>query len=202
MTTWWTADLHLGHRRIIELAGRPFSSVEEMNTTIVDRWNGAVGPDDTVWVLGDVAMGPIGESLALCGRLAGHKILVLGNHDRPFDGYPGTPDRREAWAQRYRAEGGFGEILSSRDGIALPGVADPVAVSHFPYEGDSHGEDRFVEHRPADTGRWLLHGHVHGSWRVRGRQINVGCDVWDFRPITSEAVAGVIAAGVVGEGVR
>lgn len=195
MTTWWTADMHVGHQRIIELAGRPFSSVEEMNETIVDRWNGAVAPDDTVWVLGDVAMGPIGESLALCGRLAGRKLLVLGNHDRPFAGHPG---RREAWAERYRTEGGFTEILSNCDGVAFPGVPEPVAVSHFPYEGDSHGEDRFVEHRLTDTGRWLLHGHVHGAWKVRGRQINVGCDVWDFRPITSETVAELIGQAPCG----
>src|ERR1017187_8378616 len=63
MATWFTADQHFGHKRIIELSGRPFGSVEEMNEAVVDRWNAVVAPDDLVWVLGDFALGRIGESV-------------------------------------------------------------------------------------------------------------------------------------------
>lgn len=191
MTTWWTADMHLGHQRIIELSGRPFASVDEMNEVIINRWNSTVAPDDTVWVLGDVAMGAIGDSLAMCGRLAGRKLLVLGNHDRPFAGYSKAPEKRTAWADRYRIEGGFSDILTGCE-VMLPGLADPVLVSHFPYQGDTDGEDRYVQHRPVPTGQWLLHGHIHEMWKVRGRQLNVGCDVWDFYPVSSETVADII----------
>lgn len=193
MTTWWSADMHFGHQRIIELAGRPFGSVDEMNETIIDRWNETVAPDDTVWVLGDVAMGQIGDSLAMCARLAGRKLLVLGNHDRPFAGYSKTPEKRISWAGRYRDEGGFSDILTSCE-VHLPGVADPVAVSHFPFEGDTDGEDRYVRYRPTPTGRWLLHGHIHEMWKVRGRQINVGVDAWSFHPVSSETIANIIHA--------
>lgn len=55
--------------------------------------------------------------------------------------------------------------------------------------------DRYREERPADEGRWLLHGHVHERWRQRGRQINVGVDVWDYAPVSLEAIEGVIRAG-------
>ena len=192
MTTWWSADMHFGHQRIIELAGRPFGSVEEMNETIIERWNATVAPGDTVWVLGDVAMESIGDSLAMCGQLAGRKLLVLGNHDRPFPGYSKTQEKQAMWAERYRTEGGFTDVLTGTGGADLPGIADPVLVSHFPYEGDSHDTDRYVQYRPVDKGGWLLHGHIHELWKIRGRQINVGVDAWAFYPVSSEQIASII----------
>jgi calcineurin-like phosphoesterase family protein len=60
---FYTADLHLGHTKINELAGRPFDSVEEMNHTLIANWNDRVAEHDIVWVLGDLALGPIDESL-------------------------------------------------------------------------------------------------------------------------------------------
>jgi calcineurin-like phosphoesterase family protein len=54
---WWTADLHLGHTKIIHYAGRPFLDASEMNEALVDAWNDMVRADDEVWVLGDVAPG-------------------------------------------------------------------------------------------------------------------------------------------------
>lgn len=75
------ADLHIGHTNIIrfEAAKRPFSTIEEHDETLIDNWNKLVGKRDTVWVLGDVAMGK--RSLEQVGRLRGLKKLVMGNHD-------------------------------------------------------------------------------------------------------------------------
>lgn len=84
MTTFYTSDTHFGHERILELCERPFSDVTRMNEALIERWNNVVQPEDTVYHLGDVALGKIAESLPLISRLNGYKILVLGNHDRPF----------------------------------------------------------------------------------------------------------------------
>lgn len=46
-----------------------------------------------------------------------------------------------------------------------------------------------------DDGGWLLHGHVHEQWRQHDRMINVGCDVWDYRPVAEAALAALIDAG-------
>ena len=70
-----------------------------------------------------------------------------------------------------------------------------VLFSHFPYRGDSHNHDRFVDHRPADRGAWLLHGHFHEQWPQRGRMINVGVDATEFRPISEGEITRVIRAG-------
>ena len=40
--------------------------------------------------------------------------------------------------------------------------------------------------------RLLLHGHVHTRWQVDGRQVNVGCDVWDYRPVSEAELLAAI----------
>lgn len=192
MTTWFTADQHFGHTNIIDYCGRPFASVGEMNEVLVERWNARVAPDDTVWVLGDVAMGRIDESLEYVARLAGRKILVAGNHDRCWYGHG---DRAVDWMERY-LDAGFDEIAQGSPSIELEGTS--IVLSHFPYVGDSGDTERYVEHRPPDDGRWLVHGHVHDKWSVRGRMINVGVDVRDFTPVSEHEIAAIISEALVG----
>jgi len=81
MSTFFASDLHLGHRRILEFEAkaRPFTSVEEMNEAIVDRWNKTVTKKDVVWVLGDIVFGA--DNFHYLDRLHGIKKLILGNHD-------------------------------------------------------------------------------------------------------------------------
>ncbi len=191
MTTWFTADQHFGHTNIIDYCGRPFASVSEMNEALIERWNARVREDDTVWVLGDVAMGPIDESLAAVRRLAGRKILVAGNHDRCWYGHG---ERAFEWMDRY-LDAGFDEIVQGSPAIEIDGVS--VVLSHFPYEGDSRATDRYVEHRPPDDGRWLLHGHVHDRWSVRDRMINVGVDVRGYAPVAEHEVAAIVHRALV-----
>lgn len=210
--------------RINELCARPFSSVEEMNDALTERWNERVDDEDTVWVLGDFAMGPIRESLALTGRLKGRKYLICGNHDRPFAGYPGSDSARAEWRARY-LDAGFVDVVDGsatrRTGnvVTLPlrtrfGALTDVTVglSHFPTSGDTQGDDRYAEYRPRTRPgkRWavefaaLLHGHVHNGWTMRtvrhGKrdlvEINVGVDVWDFAPVSSETLIALLRDGM------
>lgn len=198
MTTYFSSDLHVGHVRICELAGRPFASVTEMNEQLVFNWNDTVGDEDLVWVLGDAAMGSIAESLAVCSQLQGRKILLCGNHDRAWAGWQQhRPGKVQDWHKRYIEEGGFDVVLDGRSTPALSitgtdGAAVSIRASHFPYEGDHTAEERYSNWRPEDDGGWLLHGHVHEMWRIRGRQINVGVDVWNFRPVSETTLADII----------
>lgn len=198
---WFSADWHFCHKSILTLGvGRPFATIEEHDEALIERHNALVAPEDTVWVLGDVAMGAIGESLACCKRMNGRKILLLGNHDRPA---MVKPDKIVHWRDRYGDEGGFEIIIGvwSTKGVWLIErntyvelSGQRVAVSHYPYTGESEPgrEDRYVDRRPTDVGMWLLHGHVHDQWRVNGRQINVGVDVWNFKPVAAETLAELI----------
>jgi calcineurin-like phosphoesterase family protein len=189
MTTWFTADLHFGHANIINYSGRPFADVTAMNQALIERWNASIHPDDTVWVLGDVALGRIDETLALVGELNGRKLLLAGNHDRCWAGHG---RRSEGWTERYLAAG-FVEVHQGQTHVKVGNHR--VLACHFPYRGDSHDHDRFVEQRPVDQGAWLLHGHVHERWRQRGRMINVGVDAWGYGPVDESTLEALIHDG-------
>lgn len=186
---WFTSDLHVGHANVIVYAGRPFAAVGEMNAALVVLWNTVVAPEDDVWVLGDLAMGRIEESLPIASQLLGRKHLVVGNHDRPFNG----GKRLEDWTDRYLAEGGF--VALHHGDVELEVGETPLRLCHFPYIGDSGDRDRYVDERPKDDGRWLLHGHVHERWRQRGRMINVGVDAWAGQPVAENQILDLISAG-------
>lgn len=197
MTTFFTSDTHFGHARIIELCDRPFRDVDHMNAEIVRRWNEVVSPDDIVFHLGDVALGTIASSLPQVGNLNGYIILVLGNHDRPFMERR-KPAKHQHWLDEYGKY--FDEI---RTHTYRDFDNRTVALSHFPYDGDSHGEDRYAEDRLPDVGAPLIHGHTHSSGSPvsfsAGRntlQIHVGMDAWSFTPVHESQVADLIRANV------
>lgn len=182
MARFFVSDTHFSHQRISELAGRPFDNIQEMNEELIKRWNEVVKPDDTVIHLGDVALGKISESLPLVGRLNGIKLLCPGNHDRIFSGNK-EAQRAKFMPEYLRVFGGImPEIVEGRVGNYN------VVFSHFPYTGDSHGEDRHADKRPVDDGLPLIHGHVHNEWQTNGRMMNVGVDVWDYRPVSEDEI--------------
>jgi calcineurin-like phosphoesterase family protein len=193
MRTWFTSDTHFGHANIIKYADRPFDSVEAMRAELVRRWNDRVTEVDRVLVLGDFALGRITETLKVLDELNGVKDLIVGNHDRPFDP---DPRRRAEWTTRY-LDAGFSSVTHGTIGYRLAGRY-PVLVGHFPYAGDSHDEDRYAELRPFDSGLPIVHGHVHTTWHLRGRQLNIGVDVNDYAPVgEDEVVTTLKAAGVL-----
>jgi calcineurin-like phosphoesterase family protein len=202
MTVWFTSDLHLGHAAMPATGRgwRPFETQDEHDETLIERHNALVGHDDVVWVVGDVAMGKIEDSLAKCARMNGMRNLICGNHDRPA--MTADVTKRNRWTRRYLDEGGFAAVLVLDDPLSLPvnamqlslGPDRNVTASHYPYEGDHSADERYADRRPIDQGEWLLHGHVHGAWKVRGRQVNVGVDVWDFAPVERSRIIELIDA--------
>lgn len=178
-----TSDTHFGHLRILELCDRPFDSVDEMDAALIDAWNSVVGPDDVVVHLGDLALGTIAESLPSTASLNGRRYLIPGNHDRVSSTYD-RGRQLERFTPLYEAAGWT--VLPEQVTAEVGG--SEVLLSHFPYEGDSHGEDRHVDARPADTGLPLIHGHVHEEWAERGRMFNAGVDVRGYAPVPVAAV--------------
>lgn len=191
---WFTSDHHFGHERIIELCERPFTSVDEMNAVMIERWNARVRADDTVYVVGDFAMGRIADTLPIASKLNGRKILIPGNHDRCWAGEKRAARRRE-WIGRYMAAG-FDEVWHlDRPMVLVLADFTPVLVWHFPYAPDPRGRVELDTLRPSDRGTWLLHGHVHNEWCVVDRQLNVGVDTSDiitrgdgFEPISEDEI--------------
>lgn len=185
MLQYLTSDLHIGHVNIIEYCNRPYKNVPEMNADLVERWNSVVGADDEVFIIGDLAMGKLDDSLVYVGLLNGMKHLVPGNHDRMF-GCQGT---KYANAVKRYLDAGITDVLEDEFPMNLQDDFR-VWVNHFPYQGDSREghEDRYQDRRPADYGRRLIHGHVHGVWRRNDRMIDVGVDAWGGYPVSFDAV--------------
>lgn len=86
---FFIADTHFGDEDIIKYENRPFQSVEEMESVIINNWNKTVSAEDKVYILGDVAK--IGNATdegikqylkpIVKEKLNGIKFLVKGNLD-------------------------------------------------------------------------------------------------------------------------
>ena len=177
--THFTSDLHFWHKGVIDYCKRPWATVEEMNAGLIKNWNDTVKPEDMVVILGDFAFCGIGKLKEITAQLQGNKILIRGNHDHNI--------------KKHRMDLGFISIQDKALMKIEPSGLE-VLLSHFPYQGNEHDE-RVFEGQFADQGNWLLHGHVHCNWKIKNKMINVGVDVWDYRPVHAEQVIELIHQG-------
>jgi len=181
---YFTADLHFNHKNIITYCDRNahgdtarlFDNVGDMNEHIVNMWNLTVKDTDTVYLLGDVAFGSKDEAIILCNRLKGRKILIYGNHDLRCD-------------EAYWKRAGFDEVHKLGYGQTMP--YQEFFLSHYPYRKaltEYDTRDYLFEHAAESTPTILLHGHVHTQWKFKENMINVGIDVWDYRPVSIKSI--------------
>lgn len=164
-----------------------------MNEEIINRWNNVVSEDDTIFHLGDVALGPWQMWDSILTRLNGYKVLVVGNHDRIFKGE--KERMRERFTPLYNEW--FDEVHDGVRGFALDDGKILVNMSHFPYDGDSHDDDRFTGFRLEDRGTVLIHGHTHLNQIVSHSgsntlQIHVGQDAWDYTPVSEDQIVSLL----------
>ena len=85
---FFSADLHIGHRRIAEEFKaedgsplRPFKNMEEHDQALINRINSTVGRKDRLFILGDIAWTSAGARYL--GEIRCENVIaVLGNHDK------------------------------------------------------------------------------------------------------------------------
>lgn len=177
---FFTSDLHFGHKKIIQFCDRPWLSVDEMDQGLIDNWNEIVADGDIVYILGDMFFCGSTRAKEILSKLNGQKILILGNHD---------------WKrinQNKASEMGF---IVTCNFHRMEIEHRKVYLHHFPYRGfgdHTEGEERYSEHRLVNNGHWLLHGHVHTAWKVKEKCINVGVDVWNYKPVSIDEIAKLI----------
>lgn len=162
MNTFFTSDLHFGHKNIIKYCNRPFKTVGEMDEAIIQNWNNKIGPDDLTYVIGDVIFGGSGEMAKVLPRLNGEKILILGNHDEE------SPLRKH-FSAVYR----LFDFVSENPKV-------PFMLCHYPIESWAGMR----------KGRIHLHGHCHGTLeRKMQNRMDVGIDCHPkFEPWSIEEV--------------
>jgi calcineurin-like phosphoesterase family protein len=184
VTIFLTSDHHFGHGNILVYCDRPWDNAEDMTEGLVSLWNETVQPDDTVFYLGDFAMGKIAETLPVVGRLNGTKLLVPGNHDRCWRG-EAAGAKLERWTRAY-LDAGFAAIFANDPAITVDGTK--LQLCHFPYRDIERHYNKYDTWAPDDDGHtFLAHGHIHQG-QLGQRMVNVGVDEWDYRPIPVEWV--------------
>lgn len=186
---WFTSDQHFDHENVIKYCNRPFSSKEEMNEIIINNYNILVKPNDIVYHLGDFAMAFKPVQL-IAPRLMGKKHLILGNHDHAHPSHRKFKKEPNRWA-RFYLNSGFESVELSK---TLEVNDLRILLSHFPYKNLEPGEYglKHVQYRPDNGGLPLLHGHVHQAWKINNNMINVGVDVWDYKPIHIDQLLEII----------
>lgn len=179
---WFTSDLHFGHKRVVEFCGRPYLDTEQMDRELIFAYNDLVAPDDTVYFLGDISFHKPSHGVPLIGSMNGKKILIQGNHDKYS-------------AAQYQS---VFVTVAREMRVVLNGEA--FCLSHFPYAPEPRETEdpldlRYMDRRPAQLGGTLLCGHVHTRWKTKERMINVGVDVWDYKPVSLSQILQLLCEG-------
>lgn len=92
MDIWFWSDTHFGHRKISLYTGRPFSSLEEMDNTLINNFNSRVKENDLVFFLGDFSLSYSPKEAPEAPKRAfeyyrnklncKNIIFIQGNHDK------------------------------------------------------------------------------------------------------------------------
>lgn len=160
MTVFFTSDTHFGDPRILRIDRRPFPDLPTHDAALVEAWNAVVGPEDTVWHLGDFALGPPPERIAaLLAALHGEKRLIIGNNDGPAT-------------------------------LAAPGWASVAHYAETEVEGRRLVLCHYAFRTWNGLGRGAinLHGHSHGRLKPIPRQYDVGIDAQGLHPVTLDQI--------------
>jgi calcineurin-like phosphoesterase family protein len=183
---YFTSDLHFSHDNIIKYCNRPFVDSNQMNEALISNWNAIVKDDDLVYVLGDDCMCHPKDVEHLFKRLKGKKIKIYGNHDK------------KKYANWYRRLG----YIDCYDELIMTIANERVMLNHFPYRPTlwrsivswckCNADLKYRDKRPLNKGGFLLSGHTHQTDRVRGRNICVCVEAWDYRPVSIREIEQII----------
>lgn len=164
---WFTSDTHFSHKDCIGFFDRPWATVKEMNEGLIIRWNERVKPEDEIYHLGDIAFftpdeeGKKTHPKEILNKLNGKITYICGNHD-------------EAGRNKLT-------ILNHRLVLKISNIY--VNLIHDPEHGNLNYELNIC-------------GDVHKLWKVKivkrlekkSLFINVGVDVWNYRPVSWQKI--------------
>jgi calcineurin-like phosphoesterase family protein len=172
---FFTSDPHLGHDKDFVYKARGFNSIQEHDEAIIRNWNEIVGPDDTVYVAGDITMGADHESnIAKLSKLNGHIIVIRGNHDtnRKFEEYLGCKNIRAVaenvmWSHLINV-GKWSFLLSHWPTMVGDAMHSKHSHRFFCLHGHTHSKDKFqfFEH-----GCYNVAMDAHGNKPVNVKEI-------------------------------
>lgn len=149
---YYISDLHFGDEDVRKLMDhRDFSSLDEMNETMITNWNNKIKDDKNaeVFVLGDMMnyknLNSYGINKIL-HRLRGKIYLVTGNHDNEWLKKPGIDTDRFAWIKPY---------------AEIKDTGRELILCHYPIPFFGKSKSLRSDGSPKVL---MLHGHTHNSY--------------------------------------
>ena len=166
-----SSDLHLNHNKNFIYEPRGFSSIEEMNQTIIKNFNEIITPEDDLYLLGDNFLGGLETGIELFKQIPGKIHLICGNHD--------TNNRKNALmnCDNVVEDCGFANIL--------PVKKWHFYMSHFPTITTNFDDyKKFLKQRTLN-----LHGHTHSKEKFNEYGgYNVAVDAHNCFPVSIEQI--------------
>lgn len=162
---YFISDTHFGHQNVIRFNNRPFSTVDEMNETMIGNWNDRVHQNNTIFILGDMFY-HCRNAEDILKKLHGKKHLIIGNHDGSW--------LNEDTRKYFNTISAYLETTDGRHALTL---------CHYPLLSYHH-----------DSRAYMIHGHLHNNTNAdffpllvkRERVLNAGVDINNFMPVTFE----------------
>lgn len=159
MAIWFCSDHHFGHENIITFCKRPFRTVDEMNSKMVEIHNLRVKPEDTVYFLGDVAFC---DPRRFVSQMNGHKHLIIGNHDH------------KRMKDLKRCSWGWMKDVH----LLETGDSPYIWLSHYAHRSWPN----------SFHGAWHLYGHSHGLIPDTPTSMDVGVDCHGYGPVSLDQI--------------
>jgi calcineurin-like phosphoesterase family protein len=200
-----TSDWHIEHKNVLKFCPSRFhfQDVEEMAHRFIQKYN-KISDEEQVGVFcGDMSLGNKDVAREVISQLkCKTKILVRGNHD------PGINACYDL---------GFDLVVES---FTIFVNNQKLTFSHYPLLGivredtsnfknahlkeDWHNSTKLGYRALKDEGQFHCHGHIHSpnngiSTRILGRQIDVGVDANNHRPLTNGEIESWIAKTIKAE---
>ena len=163
--SFFSSDTHFGHAKIIQHSQRPFSSIQEMDQTLIQNWNARISQQDKIFFLGDFAWKSEDRAVEILNQLHGQKILIAGNHDEPFLTKSKYVRFRSAW-----------ELIVPRLDLVVLDDQNKQLIVLDHYAMRTWNKSHY--------GSWHLHGHSHGKLEeISGKlSFDIGVDTHNFFP--------------------
>lgn len=174
MQTFFTSDTHFDDRYAIEYFHRPFTSVDEMNEVIVEKWNRLVRDEDIVYHLGDFTLDDIQHFNKWISRLNGSIKILPGSHDQLWLKDFTASEKVQVIAPLVSLE--FTELQAGKG-------RQIIVLCHYAMQ---------VWDR-SNQGSWHLFGHSHGMLNGIGLSFDVGVDCTGFAPLSLDRIAAKMA---------